>query len=173
MVKTRKKTAKIFTVILSILLCAMIVSVLFVAYCNASGKVAHIGKYAFLHILTGSMEPTIPRGSYILVEKVKDTNTLSVGDVIVFYSREKAIYGKMNTHRIVEVIDSEGGPAFVTKGDNNPIKDELVTKSADVTDIYVKNLPALSKLAGFFNNKIVFVFTKANKRNSCTRIGLS
>ncbi|MGC5614955.1 signal peptidase I [Georgenia sp. Z1491] len=73
-----------------------------------------------LTILTGSMEPTIPTGSQVVVEEVDgeaDARELEVGDVITVmpYPNDPTLV----THRIVERHDSSNGVGFVTQGDAN------------------------------------------------------
>lgn len=75
----------------------------------------------------GSMEPTIPLGSAIVVRPV-DGATLAVGDVVSMQvGAEHATY----THRIVDLVDRTDGRWIRTKGDANPDPDpSLVPVSA-------------------------------------------
>lgn len=61
----------------------------------------------FLLVMTGSMEPEIPRSSILIVEEagVKD---LSPGDIAVF-----DYYGREYSHRIIKIIPGH----IITKGD--------------------------------------------------------
>ncbi|HLC91824.1 MAG TPA: signal peptidase I [Candidatus Saccharimonadales bacterium] len=77
-----------------------------------------------LTVATGSMNPTIPRGSLVLMHRVP-TNSLKVGDVITYANLAKP--GTTITHRIVKVYKLDGKiPAFVTKGDSNPTADRPI-----------------------------------------------
>ncbi|HZK39868.1 MAG TPA: signal peptidase I, partial [Clostridia bacterium] len=79
--------------------------------------------YSFLSVTTPSMDPLYPVGSVVITKK-GDTKDLAVGDVISFYSEDPAIYGKPNTHRILEIrTNASNKTYFITKGDNNPIAD--------------------------------------------------
>ena len=72
-------------------------------------------------VLTGSMEPTYPPGTLIVV-KQEDPAALKAGDVITF-QRES---GKLAvvTHRIIEIRENvRGEKTFVTQGDANPSRD--------------------------------------------------
>lgn len=74
----------------------------------------------------GSMEPTIPLGSLIIVTPV-DIRTITVGAVITL----RAPNGVVVTHRVIRVVDMEGGRFFETKGDaNNSADGELVPARA-------------------------------------------
>ena len=67
------------------------------------------------NVVTGSMEPTIPVGSLIIVEDT-DPVDLTEGDIIAYSGGESVI-----SHRVVEnhVISGE----VVTKGDANEVND--------------------------------------------------
>lgn len=75
--------------------------------------------YRIFQVETGSMIPTLPIGSFILVKEPDDPLRLSIGDVIT-YKHETAVV----THRIIDkigVTNEETGLdelAYVTKGDN-------------------------------------------------------
>ena len=71
--------------------------------------------YEIYDVLSGSMEPEIPVGSVIYVEKV-DPSEVDVDDVIAFYDGESVI-----AHRVVTNRTSLG--EFVTKGDANDVED--------------------------------------------------
>ena len=89
----------------------------------------HLTRYKTDIIVGQSMEPTIPLYSAIIVEPVKP-RTLGVGDVITFQqpdSPERKI-----THRITKVERrGDGEIAFVTKGDNNEVRDPWRVTYAD------------------------------------------
>lgn len=153
--KTKKTVKKTVTALLSFAVVIMAVAVGYLTYCNISGKVAYVGKYAAVKIITPSMEPTIPAGTYILAEKA-EAESVRVDDVIMFYSRDPQIYGKINTHRIVEVISDDGELSYITRGDNNPANDSYPVSAEDLIGRYVKNADFLTAFAGFFSNPLVF-----------------
>ena len=71
--------------------------------------------YEIYNVLSGSMEPAIPVGSVIYVEKVEPSQ-VEVDDVIAFHDGESVI-----AHRVVTNRTSLG--EFVTKGDANDVED--------------------------------------------------
>ena len=71
---------------------------------TAKGKAAKIMGRSLLHIVTGSMEPTISVDDYVVVKKV-NANTLKVGDIIAYYSEDPEIEGRIVIHRIVEITE--------------------------------------------------------------------
>lgn len=77
--------------------------------------------WAPLTVLSGSMEPTIPTGSQIVISPVADVESLAVGDVITVmpYPDDPTLV----THRIVERAETPAGPSFRTQGDANDVVD--------------------------------------------------
>jgi signal peptidase I len=67
-------------------------------------------------VLTGSMTPTIPVGSVVLVRPV-DTGTLRVGDVATY--QPKAGKAEFITHRVLKIDESTSPAQFIFKGDAN------------------------------------------------------
>jgi signal peptidase len=78
-----------------------------------------------LTVLSGSMEPTVPTGSQVVVEPLEgedDAAGLSTGDVVTFMPRPDD--PSLVTHRIVGVaVDGEGRRSFTTRGDANAAPD--------------------------------------------------
>ncbi len=91
--------------------------------------VALIGFSLFVHVAPlsgrhlfivggGSMEPSIPIGSLVVVTPT-DAMTVSVGDVVTI----RADNGVVVTHRITRVVDLPEGRFFELKGDANQSPD--------------------------------------------------
>lgn len=78
-----------------------------------------------LTILTGSMEPTIPTGSQIVVEPLEgeaDAAGLQIGDVVTFMPFPED--ATLVTHRIVSRgTSTDGTVSFTTQGDANDAAD--------------------------------------------------
>ena len=128
MEKFKERLGKILVgvIIVLVLVCFVL------AFKIISGKDASLFGFKIYHIMTGSMEPTVPVGSDILVKSV-DPETLEVGDVISFVSRDDAIYGYVNTHRIKEIErQSDGKLYFLTKGDANGTVDSVLVCQDDI-----------------------------------------
>lgn len=158
-----KKAKNIFSRVLAVLSVVIFLFGLFifVSVLNASaGKVPSVLGYSFLQVQTGSMEPEFPIGTIIVAKKV-DTKDLEVGDIISFYSTEKDIQGKVNSHRIVKIEKNMGGaPVFTTKGDANDSEDQLRVSSVSVIGKVVYNLGTVSGsvLSVLRNPKVIFFF---------------
>lgn len=74
-----------------------------------------LGGYAVMTVLTGSMHPTLPIDTLLVMGPV-DTNELEVNDIITFIRPNNRVI----THRIVDIrenFNSNGDRAFITKGD--------------------------------------------------------
>jgi len=78
------------------------------------GETPSLFGYQVYVVQTGSMDPTLPIGSAILVKQLTDDYQLKVGDVITYNHNDSVI-----THRIVETVTGEDGILrYQTKGDN-------------------------------------------------------
>lgn len=99
------------------------------AFCSAAGFLilllvvlscapvafARLGGYEVYNVVSGSMEPEIPVGSLVYVERVQPEEILE-GEVIAFRSG-----GSVVVHRVLENRSVER--EFVTKGDANAAED--------------------------------------------------
>jgi len=112
--------------------------------------------YKIAYVLTNSMEDTINKNSYILIKKV-DTKKLKENDIITFVSKDPAIYGELNTHRIVGIIGDN--KEFITKGDHNKTEDIYHVASSDIKGVFVCKLVLLTKFSAFFKTKTGLIVT--------------
>lgn len=158
-----KKAGKIFSRVMAALsaLIFIIGLTVFVSVLNASaGKVPSVLGFSVLQVQTGSMEPEIPVGGIVITFKVKP-DSLKVGDIISFYSNDTTISGKVNTHRIVEIKDSDSGERiFKTKGDANDAVDETAVYQIDLIGKVIVNIGTVgsSVLSVLRNPKIILIF---------------
>ena len=87
--KIKKKEKSVLDIIVAnvitlIFILTFLLMVFFV-YCSMTNRMPTVFGYHMLRVVTGSMDPTYPEGSYIVV-KSTDTDKLKVGEVISFYS---------------------------------------------------------------------------------------
>lgn len=80
----------------------------------------HLTRFKTDVIIGPSMTPTIPLWSVIVVEPV-DPSAIRAGDVITFQRPDEP--SMKVTHRVARVVTTDHGPAFITKGDHNPVRD--------------------------------------------------
>ena len=157
--KTKKKRVgkillRILDGILIAVLLAIISATVYIMTCNFNGKPAEIFGISVVKIVTGSMEPTIRDGDYIIIEKT-EAAALKEGDIICFYSSDSDISGRLNTHRIMEI--SENGD-FITKGDANKYSDEEAVSPEAVIGKYRGKLGFLRWISSFGSaDKLIFV----------------
>ena len=81
-------------------------------------------------IETGSMQPTLPPGTLVVVKPI-DSHDIGIGDVITYQLRpgEPAVV----THRVVaQGVDGGGRPVFWTRGDANSATDARPVRSVQV-----------------------------------------
>ncbi|MEM0007817.1 MAG: signal peptidase I [Candidatus Bathyarchaeia archaeon] len=98
---------------------------------------------------TGSMEPTIPVGSIVVI-KPANPETLKVGDIICF--KVETEHPTTVTHRIIG-ITSQG---FITKGDANEDPDTWIVKKQDVIGKVIAIIPYIGYLGYFVRTPIGF-----------------
>lgn len=179
--RTKTRAEKIFSVATSVLL---VVAVLFCGFVMiqlmSNGYVTVFGYSAF-HVVSGSMEPTIPVGTLIICQKTP-IEYIGKGDIITFKSLETYMAGKMVTHRVVEVETFDGKIALRTRGDNNNSEDGYYVTQDNLIGLVVhqtsgKNIlkslyDTLTTKNGFFAIVVlpVLILTTIIMRGSVKRI---
>lgn len=127
-----KKVLKVVVDVLAwiILIIAFLVTLLVFSSSRNNGIPSLLGVTP-MSVRTDSMAPTFKAGDLIFVKKINDMYEIQVNDVITFYT---LIDGKrvLNTHRIVEISDNNGTISYITRGDNNPIDDEIPVYPSDI-----------------------------------------
>lgn len=105
----------------------------------------------------GSMEPTMPIGSAVVVEPV-DPGKLAVGDVVSLRSGE---HGALFTHRIIRIAQRDGRIWLETKGDANAEPDPSLTPASAVIGREIFTLPLVGYLISLFSipSGVVFVLS--------------
>lgn len=83
-------------------------------------------------VVSGSMEPTIRTGSFMLIDK-KDKD-IEIGDIIAFINNDMQV-----SHRVVELTND----GYVTKGDNNENVDFCPVSPDKVTGTVFFTIPKL------------------------------
>lgn len=88
-------------------------------------------------LVSGSMAPTYPVGSVVVLEKLEPLTGVAVHDVITI----KRAQGLPITHRVVEVVNLNGSTAYRTKGDANATPDAELTLASAVIGRVTGPLP--------------------------------
>jgi len=82
-------------------------------------------KYSWIYFNesdTDSMYPTITKNSYALGLPVNETSAINIGDIIYFKIPQVQ---QSYVHRVVDKGVDELGEFFITKGDNNNLRDNV------------------------------------------------
>jgi len=101
---------------------------------------------AALTVLSGSMTPTYPVGSVVVVVPT-DPTTIQPGDVITYQARPGV--AEFVTHRVVRVQSDTQPMSFVTKGDANTAEDREPVPVGAVRGTVRFHLPYLGTLGDF------------------------
>jgi len=134
--------------------------------------------YSFLPVQSDSMKgegaENFQKGDMIVVKALSQDqiDTLAVGDIITFHDFIDG-FKVLNTHRIAEVVyktdvngakvlDADGEPtvtAFVTKGDNNPVRDPIEREPSDIIALYSgTKIASAGTVLDFLQSKWGFFF---------------
>ena len=132
--------------ILLILSMAFLINIFVV---TSKGKAVKLFGNSLLHVITGSMEPTISVEDYILVKET-DVNTLETGDIIAFYSSVPTIKGMIVIHRIIDINDDG---TFKTMGDANPVPDDYPVEASSIVGKYERRSWLFNWMASFMEPK--------------------
>jgi signal peptidase len=99
---------------------------------------------AVLTVRSGSMEPSYPVGSVVVVWPTPPER-VGVGDVVTFVDPQR---GANVTHRVVEVDTGlDGRRSFVTRGDANDGPDARPVREAQLVGRVVATVPKLGVVA--------------------------
>ncbi|CEN80571.1 signal peptidase I [Paraclostridium sordellii] len=97
-------------------------------------------------VLSGSMEPEFYPGDMV-VTKHKDKANINVNDIVTYKDNE----GVIITHRIIEETD-EG---YITKGDNNNVKDAGILKAENIIGKVKFSIPKIGYVMNFLSDSKV------------------
>lgn len=95
-----------------------------------------------LAIATGSMVPTLERGTLVVIQHVA-ADRITVGTIIAF---DVACLPAPTVHRVIRIVSSGPTWVFQTKGDANPSQDPCTVPYTDVRGAVVAIVPYLGFL---------------------------
>ena len=129
--------------VLYYLLIAVLCGMLFIGVrAKLQNSLPTIFGYTLFTVETGSMVPTLPIGCYIIVHEADDPAAIPSGTITTFRFED----GSVVTHRIIEVLQTEDGVRYRTKGDNpeNDPDSELLSPDRVIgTMLFVIKLPQI------------------------------
>lgn len=152
-----KKAFKIIFSTLSwiILIFALVVTILVFTADRNNGVSTLLGFMPFT-VESDSMKPTFEKNDLIICREIDDINSLQKNDVITFWT---IIDGKKvkNTHRIVEINESDSSKNFITRGDNNGSNDDISVFPADIIGKWTNvKISGFGKVMSFLRTKTGF-----------------
>ncbi len=100
---------------------------------------------SFMHVVSGSMEPTIMTNDVAIGKKLNASDDISVGDIYIYENTE----GLKVIHRIIEQNDDG---TYVFKGDNNSSRDFLSVSREQIEFKYLFHIPKLGYIVLLFKN---------------------
>ena len=141
-----------------VLILLLVTLVLYLLIARISGKVPSLFGYSVVRIVTPSMDPKIPVGSFVLIKKASPEE-IAVGDIITFYTDDPdpLIAGKTITHRVLAVSCEDGKYVFTTKGDNqatNPVPDAYPARGEKLVGRYVCGMLPVTAIVTLFREHL-------------------
>jgi len=128
--------------VISIILIITCLIILIVNVCSIFG--VSIFGFRLLRVASGSMEPTLPINSLILIKECKDYNE---NDIVTFKDNDS-----YTTHRILQAKQY----SFITKGDANTTLDDEISKD-DVIGKVILCISIFRHLSGFIESPMFWV----------------
>ena len=142
----------------AVLILLLVVLVLYLLIARLSGKIPSLFGYSVVRIVTPSMEPKIPVGSFVLIRRIAPEE-VSPGDVITFFTDDPdpVVTGKTITHRVLSVSYNDGKYVFETKGDNlttNPVVDAYPARGERLVGRYVCGMLPVTAVVTLFRTHL-------------------
>ena len=166
-----KRVFKYITAVISwrclcilILIGALLVWYFISAKIYASKGEKYTPYFSLYTIISPSMEPNIKVYDVILDTRVDDVNTIKEGDIITFISSGNLSSGMTITHRVVEVLHTDEGLRFRTKGDNNQTADGALVIPENVLGKTLLRIPMLGRVQFLLASKgglLIFILIPA------------
>jgi len=101
-------------------------------------------------VVSGSMEPEFPVGTFILSRKVTPSQ-VNERDVIVFYGTVGSTTGII-THRVIEKQGEGDNALLITQGDANPVPDPYPVERGNLLGKVVFESPLIGKIISPLRN---------------------
>lgn len=124
-----------------------------VSTCIILVLIVFLPNFKIFSVVSGSMEPTIKNGSFVIVRK---SSTYRTNDLITFKNSQGT--GTM-THRIVKIEQSQGKYLVFTKGDSNANIDGVAIKPEAVIGKVTLVLPFAGKVTSIVSSQKLLPIT--------------
>jgi signal peptidase len=131
----------LFQKLILIILLITLIYVVYVKYI-AKESLVKINGYSFLIVLTGSMEPDIKAGDFVIIKECDD---YAIYDVITYEDEDMLV-----THRIIQKTSD----VVITKGDANNTEDDEI----NYNQILGKVVYSSEKIGKFIRVYLKYIF---------------
>lgn len=153
------KMKKALGILASVLLWAVIlIAALFTFITMATRDETHVASiagYTPMAVQSDSMADTFYKGDMIFIKKC-DPSSLQVGDIVCFHTIIENQYA-LNTHRIVDIQETNGYRTYTTKGDNNAVSDQHIIADGDIVGKYAGKISKLGSFMDFLSSSTGFL----------------
>ncbi|MGH2455201.1 MAG: signal peptidase I [Candidatus Limnocylindria bacterium] len=105
---------------------------------GAAARLAPGMDHELYAIRSGSMEPALPVGALVVVDRTR-ADQAAAGDVVAY----RLPNGAVVTHRVVETVRGEAGAFLETRGDANQVSDPSLVPVESVVGVVTVTLPWL------------------------------
>lgn len=157
------KSKRIISIVLNVLYYIVIVFLLSFSIVTilsrGEGKIPNVFGRGYLAVQTDSMEGTekdsFKVGDLIFVRLLNDKSRekLEVGDVVTYFDSS---IRSLNTHRIVEIIDTSVGKSIITQGDKAGAPRDSARPIEDILAVYTGKSSGTGRFILFLNTKLGF-----------------
>ena len=152
--KIIKPIEKIFTIIKVICVIFLIGLIAVLALQRFSNNEKAIAGFRVFSVATGSMIPKYQVGDVLLVKET-EINDLKVGDDVTYIGAVDTFAGRIVTHQIIKIDETESGKIFHTKGIANEVEDPTITGDQILGRVIYKCI-FISLLTKLMNNMAAF-----------------
>lgn len=157
-----KHKLKFFTTILSwtifvllVLIAIVLVYYFFTTRIYSKKNSEYRPAFGLYTIISPSMEKTLNIYDVIVNVRVKNQNSIKVGDIITFISTSSSSKGMTITHRVIEISEDENGnKLYKTKGDNNTAPDPKPATFDNILGKVIFKIPQLGRLQSILITKM-------------------
>ena len=146
-------------IVYSVLILLLVVLVLYLVFARMTGRVPTFFGYSVVRVVTPSMDPKIPVGSFIVIKRIAPEE-VQPGDIITFYTDDPdpVVAGKTITHRVLSIdVTEDGKYVFKTKGDNaatNPVPDAYPARGERLVGRYVCGMLPVTAFVTMFREHL-------------------
>lgn len=151
-IMNRKRNAQKVRIVLIVIFIIILYNVILVGITSIDNEksLSLFGYQAYI-ITSDSMKPEINSGDVVVIKQCNEEE-LSTDDIITFEKN-----GKINTHRIINIINENGKVEYITKGDNNSIEDQERIEFSNVRGKMTIKIPYLGNVIMFLQNQMIIL----------------